>query len=276
MRLNLAGQPPWVVQLLNGGYRLWASHPVWANASAGARQVALGIVLWRQYQTRWGRGALWVALVWALVVWVFGEGLGGLFTPGPTYWGGAPGAGILYAAAAALVVPWRLWSSGRLMLVWGRGLGVVWWAGAALQTAAWDWTRRGNYAMLQGALRTHQPHWVTASLRQLGGVLATQPLAANAVMVGVMSLLGWMAWRDWDGLGTWTLGFLWIVTLWLGQDLGGLFTGTGTDPGVPAILGLAWAVAWVSRAPSSIRVVTPEGVKVRNYRPGRPRSGNSA
>ncbi len=72
------------------------------NTLAGEIQVAIGLGLILSRKTV--KPALLVSFAWALVVWWFGEGFGGLTSntlPSPLM--GAPGAVILYAIVGLLV-----------------------------------------------------------------------------------------------------------------------------------------------------------------------------
>ncbi len=82
--------------------RLLTMHPVIWNALFASLQVVIGIGL------MWGRSAALarcVSIVWALGVWVVGEGVGALFMPGTSALNGAPGAALLYAVVAGTTVP---------------------------------------------------------------------------------------------------------------------------------------------------------------------------
>jgi hypothetical protein len=64
--------------------------------------IAFGIA-WR----RTCRPALALSIAWAVLVWWFGEGLGGVFTGAATPLGGGPGAVLFYAVLAVLLWPSR-------------------------------------------------------------------------------------------------------------------------------------------------------------------------
>src|SRR5260370_40410349 len=84
--------------------RLLTMHPVIWNALFASLQVVIGIGL------MWGRSAALarcVSIVWALGVWVVGEGVGALFMPGTSALNGAPGAALLYAVVAVVLSPRR-------------------------------------------------------------------------------------------------------------------------------------------------------------------------
>ncbi len=277
LRLNLVGQPPWARHVLIFGYELWANSPVFSNLMAVIVQLGIGVgVLWG-FGRWWGRVAMALSIPWALVVWVFGEGLGGFFAAMPTYWGGAPGAAILYALAGAVALLSRsYWSSGRAMLLFRRALAVTWWIGAGLQTAALEWTRRGNANMLRGALAAPQPPWITHALGWTAGILAAQPLWSNALMVLIMTGLGLMLWRDWSHPLLWWASVGWLGLLWMGQDFAGLASGLGTDPGIVGILAVAMMAAWASLRDPAVRVINLRQEKTVPYRPAQSRAGESS
>ena len=62
--------------------------------------IAFGIV-WK----RSTKAALGLSIVWALGVWWFGEGAGGIFLGGATPFGGGPGGVLFYAVLAVLLWP---------------------------------------------------------------------------------------------------------------------------------------------------------------------------
>ncbi|MGW0131448.1 hypothetical protein [Streptomyces sp. NPDC003299] len=81
-----------------------AAHPALWDALFAALQVALGAgLLWR----RTARAALGLSILWALSVWIVGEGVGGLFMGGTNLLTGAPGAALLYALIAVTIWPRR-------------------------------------------------------------------------------------------------------------------------------------------------------------------------
>src|SRR5262249_27659338 len=67
--------------------RMLGAHPVTWNAAFASLQVALGVgLLWRRTADL-ARGA---SIVWALGVWIVGEGFGGIFMGGTSLLTGAP------------------------------------------------------------------------------------------------------------------------------------------------------------------------------------------
>src|SRR5450759_4321732 len=90
--------PPGLHRLLAGETSLFLAHPfLWWLPAA----VELGIGVWLVTRPA-SRRALAASAVWALVVWVAGEGMGGLFSASSVLTG-YPGAALLYAIAAAVL-----------------------------------------------------------------------------------------------------------------------------------------------------------------------------
>src|SRR6266849_7860358 len=135
-----ASSPAWVQHLVNWAGTSWSYHPVQAAAAAVWIQVGIGCWLLAARRGRWSRLAGLAALVWGLVVWVFGESFGGIFAPGLTWLFGAPGAVLVYVVAGALIaLPGRAWRTSRLGRLTLAGIELFMIGTAALQ----GWPGRG-------------------------------------------------------------------------------------------------------------------------------------
>jgi cytochrome oxidase Cu insertion factor (SCO1/SenC/PrrC family) len=160
-----SGAPSWVQHVVNVGVTLWSNHPI--TAAASAVWIQLGIGLWLLVAPRgaWSRCGGLVSAGWGLVVWTFGEALGGLFTPGGSWLFGLPGAALFYVVAGLLLaLPETAWRSvvlGRRLL---RFLGAFFIAMGVLQA----WPGRGTWA--GQATPRAAPGLVTAMVRQMAQV----------------------------------------------------------------------------------------------------------
>lgn len=103
----MAGQPPFVADTVGLGAQIFNLNPSLLNLAAALVQLLIGIILMSPIFTKyfsirreWYRFGLWLAAAWALVVWIFGEGFGGLATGAATFYTGAPGAALLYLVLA--------------------------------------------------------------------------------------------------------------------------------------------------------------------------------
>lgn len=253
---NLGGQPAGYAHLLRWSYGLWQSHLVWANLFAMGLQLAIGWVLLSGYRTRSGRIALLLSIGWGLVVWVFGEGAGSLWAGSPSFLPGSPGSALLYVLGSAfLLVPEHWWTNGVAIVVLRRVIGVLWFVGAALQTAPVYWTAHGNAAILDAQIRLGGS---IGLLPFFARGMALHPIIWNAAITLGMLVLGLAWWRDWPGRWTRWVMVGWLVFLWaVGQDFGMVFSGVGTDSNTALVFALLMESAIVSDSTRPIRIFGP-------------------
>jgi hypothetical protein len=96
------GNPSWIAHTITWNASIVDHQPVLTNALFAGTQflIAFGIA-WQ----RTCRAALALSIAWAVAVWWFGEGLGGLFSGAATPLGGGPGAVLFYAVLAVVLWP---------------------------------------------------------------------------------------------------------------------------------------------------------------------------
>jgi hypothetical protein len=202
------------------------------NTLAGEIQVVIGLGLMLSRKTV--KPALVVSFAWALLVWWFGEGFGGLTSntmPSPLM--GAPGAVILYAIIGLLVWPTDR-EQGRSAAARGPlgDRGGLWaWTGLwALAAGLWlanvNRASGATHEMIK-AMAAASPHWLAKFQDSVGGHTQGHG-AAIAVVLAILSLA--------VALGVWTplrwpalaIGIVLSLAYWvLGQDLGGPFWAEG-------------------------------------------------
>ena len=224
---------------------------VW-NALFAAVQLGIGAGLLLRATVR---PALAVSFVWALAVWWLGEGLGGLLTGTASPLTGAPGAALLYIFVGVGAWPRSEHASSRpasgdasgtvspAISGVGRGARVAWaalWVGSAallLQSANLADRALGRTLAAAGV---GQPAWYTSLLsgaaRAIGdhGTGFTVAVAAEMALVGIGIALGWKT-QSLLGVATVLALAVWVF----GEGLGGILTGTGTDPNTGPLLVLA-------------------------------------
>jgi len=198
------------------------------NTLSGEIQVAIGLGLILSRRTV--RPALLVSFGWALTVWWFGEGFGGLTSntlPSPLM--GAPGAVIIYAIIGLLVWPTGR-ETGRSPAARGplgdRG-GLYFWSGLWLLSAfLWlvnvNRAREATHEMIKGMAEA-SPHWLAKIQNSIGphtqghgtAIAVVLAIISVGVAVGVWTPLRWPAL---------VLGIAVSLGYWvLGQDIGGPF-----------------------------------------------------
>ena len=261
------GSPGWVRELVNWAGTGWSYHPV--QAAAAAVWIQLGIGVWLLASAR-GRGSQAAGLAgagWGLVVWVFGEAFGGVFSPGQSVLTGTPGAALLYTAGGLLVaLPARFWVTRALGRWWLRlvGLGLV--AAAVLQAwpgrGYWQGTLAGQPGsltdMVKSMATTPQPGFLARLVAGFGDVVAAHGFAVNLLAVVVLAAGGsalLSARRSVLRPAVITLAAFFLGTWVLVQDFG-FFGGLGTDPNsmIPIILLLTGAFAAVATGPAAATV----------------------
>lgn len=246
-----AGQAHLIASAVTRAAGLVAGHPLAWNASFAGIQLLIGAgLLW----PRTAAPALATSIAWALSVWVFGEGLGGLTGAGATLWTGAPGPALLYAVLAAAALPGRAGRGrseralpGWLPIAWAA----YWIGGAVLQTLHGPHTGTDLAASVAAAANT-TPRWMGDTDLTLATSVAHLSSAAVASVVAVQALIGIAGlaagWWRWVAA---VVGAVAALGLWsLGEGFGQLTSGQATDPNIaPLVVILA-----ATLASSSVRV----------------------
>jgi hypothetical protein len=241
------------------------------NTLAAEIQCAIGLGL--IFSKKTVKAALVVSFGWALVVWWFGEGFGGLTSttlPSPLM--GAPGGVILYAIIGLLVWPTSKQdgcSPADMGLLGDKG-GLWAWSGLwVLSAGLWlvnvNRAKDATREMIKGMAEA-SPHWLAKIQNSVGD--HTQGHGSTiAVVLAIISLLValgvWWAPLRWSALA---LGIVISLAYWVfGQSLGGPFwVGNATDVNSgPLFVLLALALLPITQvAISSQRVrstqITPE------------------
>jgi hypothetical protein len=229
------------------------------NSLSGEVQIAIGLAL--MCSKRLVKPALTLSFGWAIFVWWFGEGFGGLTSntlPAPLM--GAPGAVILYAIIGLLVWPSDK-TEGRSPTSLGplgdRG-GLYFWSGlwvisAGLWLANVNRAKEATHGMIV-EMAEASPHW----LAKIQDSLAKHTVGHGttiAIVLAIVSLavaLGvWWKPTRWPALA---IGILLSLAYWLyGQDLGGPFWSEGaTDVNAgPLFVLLAFALLPVAQTAAS-------------------------
>lgn len=205
------------------------------NTLAAEIQCAIGLGLILSKKTV--GPALIVSFGWALTVWWFGEGFGGLTSntlPSPLM--GAPGGVILYAIIGLLVYPTSKQegrSSADMGPIGDRG-GLYAWSGLwVLSAGLWlvnvNRAKGATHEMIK-AMAQASPHWLAKLQTSVGNdtqghgttIAVALAIVSLAVAIGVWTRLRWPA------LG---VGIVVSLAYWVfGQSLGGPFwVGNATD-----------------------------------------------
>ena len=280
-----ATSPHWLQHIINWAGTAWSYHPVQAGASAVWIQVGIG--LWLIFASRGAMSRLagLASAGWGVVVWLFGESLGGILAPGLSWLTGAPGAAAIYAVAGALIaLPVRYWSRPGLPRLLLGGTGVFLAGMAVLQAwpgrGYWQGTLHGQpgslTSMVTSMASTSQPAALAHLVADFGSLIAGHGFAVNLLAVVVLAALGLAlvalavagpdripaaGWGRWLVRGPFIILAVFCLADWvLIQDFG-FFGGLGTDPNsmIPTILLATAGYLALVRAP--IPVAEPEAVR---------------
>jgi len=191
--------PGWVQHIVNVGATIWSDHPVSAAAATVWIQVGIGAFLLVAPRGYWSRAAGAVSVGWGLVVWMFGEGFGGIFGHGSSWLFGSPGAVLFYVVAGALLAlrdnSWETTKLGNGLL---RGIGLFFIGMGILQ--AWPgrgfWSGQADPTATPGTLavmvrqmaQISQPPLLSSWVRSFGSFDASHGRAVN--LFAVLFLVG--------------------------------------------------------------------------------------
>jgi len=239
------GNPAVVARPITWSAGIIGHHVVALNAVFAVSQLLLGLgIAWRPAV----KLALAGSVAWSLAVWWLGEGLGGVLAGTASPVDGAPGAVLLYALLAVL-----LWPADRAPAAPFTAARAV---GRRAAQASWlvVWLGLAGLALLpasRAAGRTivdttpGEPAWLAwtdarvASAVTQHGLLAAVVLAIVFVVVASGTFLPRRAAR-----AAIVLAVAVAAALWLAQGLGGILTGSATDPDTGPLLALLALAFW--------------------------------
>ena len=277
------GNPAVIADPITWTARLIDHHVVAMNAIFATVQLLLGLgIAWRPTV----RLALGASIAWALAVWWLGEGLGMVLTGTASPVNGAPGAVILYALLAVLLWPaargrpspfvaGRAVGTGTARLLW-----LVLWGSLgylALQPAA-----RAPQALSNSvsAMTSGQPGWLAAADSDLGRLLSHQGLTASIILAVALVTIALGIYLPLPAVRTVLILAVAVAALiWVAQGLGGLFSGSGTDPDSGPLLVLLGAAYWPARQRTAagspaLGSPAPRGPAPASPAPARPSPGS--
>jgi len=260
---NAGTQPIWLARTISWAAQFIGPRLTVFNTLAALTQVAIGAGL---LSRRSVKPALVLSFLWALVVWWVGEGFGELFTNAANPLTGAPGAVVLYLLIGLLAWPSQR-PTGLLTLGAARAMWAVLWL-----VSAWLWLLGPNSspgathdaigtAPSGAAWLASIQHAVADAAGRNGLVIATC-LALASAAIGIAVGVNWHA-------RVFLLGAIVLnAAYWLvGQGLGGMLTGSATDPNAgPLFIVLAcalWPLAGAPPGPGRLRVQPAAGAHWR-------------
>lgn len=266
------GNPAVVGQPVMWDARLVGQHPMVLNAAFATVQLLLGLgIAWRPTV----RLALGASVIWALSVWWLGEGLGGVLTGTASPVSGAPGPAVLYALLAVLL--WPRDRGGAAARTEGppAPFEAARAVGAPAARALWLllWSSLAYFALLPAnrapqalhdtlsGVTGGEPAWL-ASISQHGAeFLAHRGLAGSVVLAALLAVIALGVYlpppaaRTVLALAAVVAAVIWVA----GQALGGILTGSSTDPGTGPLLIVLVLAFWPARTDGARAIRGPAG-----------------
>jgi hypothetical protein len=226
------------------------------NTVFATLQLAIGLAIaWRRSL----RTALAVSIAWSLIVWWFGEGLGGLLLGQASALDGAPGGVLLYLVLAILVWPTAKSTVGTFVAsqpVGPTAAKIIWfvlWGGlAALNLQPANLKPGALHSMLSG-MGAVRPTWLAALIDSFATLSAQDgtPLTIIGAVILFLVALGillpprWM--RVTVAAAVAVSVFIWVI----GEAIGAPFGGQSTDPNSGPLLALIAIAYWPVRKPAA-------------------------
>jgi hypothetical protein len=251
LRESAPGNPAFIAGPVTWSAQLIDRNLVLANTTFAAIQLLIGLgIAWRPAL----KPALALSVGWSLAVWWLGEGLGGLLSGTASPVNGAPGAVILYALIALLL--WPREQSHPAPFAAARSVGAtaarsIWlilWGGLAVLALLPASRAPHSLAGMLSDVTAGQPAWLAGLGRYLAGVLGEHGPAAAVVLAVALALVAAGIWLPDRALrAVLVLAIAVAAALWLAQGLGGILTGSATDPDSGPLLGLLALCYWPAR-----------------------------
>lgn len=262
-----AGNPKPVAAPITWSATFIGHHLAISNGAFATIQVALGLAIAFRPTVK---PALAASVVWSCGVWWLGEGFGGMLTGNASPLNGAPGAVIIYALLAILLWPADREPADRdtkAPFIAARAVGqhvaraawlVVWASLAAFTVAPAARAPHGMSSMLT-ATAQGQPAWLAWADSHAANALAGHGLVASIVLATLLVAVAASVYLPEPVSRTAIVAAIALaVLLWLAEGIGGIFTGTGTDPNSGPLLGLLALAYWPARRMPRARQIPRE------------------
>ena len=245
-----SGNPAVIADPITWSARIIADHSVGTNAAFATIQLLLGLAIaWRPTV----KAALAASVIWSVSVWWLGEGLGGVLTGGASPLNGAPGAVILYALIAVLLWPTER-TDGPFLAArpvganTARGLWLLLWGSLAYFTMQSGNTGKQDIHDMITDMAQGEPGWLAAIENHAASLVANRGLEVSIVLAVVLAVIAIGVFLPAPAArATLVLALVLCAVIWVvGEALGGLYGGQGTDVNSGPLLALLALIYWPS------------------------------
>ncbi|NNN08557.1 MAG: SCO family protein [Acidimicrobiaceae bacterium] len=230
-----AGTPGWLHALMLHGISLWNAHPIALADATAWIQVGIGVLLLVS-NGGIGRVAATLSVGWAGMIWLIGNGAGGIFQTSSNILFGWPGATFFYVVAGVWLALTPENFPERFSRVTLRFVAALLGVALVLQVLPnRQFWHGGNSnaltTMTQSMVKTPQPHWLAYVVTKFGVLAGTLGGGFNLIIIFWLAVSAVGLWlspiRQWR----WPV---WLVAsgaivFWVGAQDGAIFGGLATD-----------------------------------------------
>jgi hypothetical protein len=251
---SAAGNPSVIARPITWNASLIQHHLVPLNTIFATIQLLLGLGIALRPTVR---PALAASVAWAISVWWFGEGLGGVVSGGADPISGAPGAVIIYALIAVLLWPADS-RGGSASFVAARAVGVH------VARALWlvFWLSQAYFVLTPGnrapqatsgliaGMESGEPSWLAGLMRAAAAFVAGQGLATSIAFAVALTLVAAGVYLPAAAAkATLVLAIVVAAVIWVfAQAFGGILAAGATDPNSGPLLILLALAYWPTTA----------------------------
>lgn len=233
--------PSWIAWAVRATQWCFIHFPIQTNLLVIVIQLFLAACLLLKLPERFIKIAAWLSIFWGMIIWVFGEALGGLGSWGDmTFYAGFPGSALLYAFAGFVLL--GLLARGHARDLWKRTkwsiVGYLVICGILqLLPINGQWDVKSQMSLFGNSGFQAQPGIFSAPVMAYTLWVSGHASENNIVLALLVFLAAYSVWFWQQEKFARGFVYVWLLlTWWFSMDFGNLFSGLSTDPNIPPIL----------------------------------------
>ncbi len=234
-------EPSFVAWLLRGALDIWQYDPVASNAALIWAQGSIGALYLLGSRRQIRIIAAYSSIIWGIVIWIFGEGVGMILSAGNSFILGAPGAAFYYIIAGGLLlIADPVTISEKFRHRSRRAIGGFWILMALLQVAPFEgfWSGSNLTDLFQKINSLPRPSFIASPASFISQATASHPALWNAVFVALMLLIGMGIFFFAESKGYIYASIIILIAFWwIGTGFGfTVLSGIGSNSTLPLII----------------------------------------